>query len=115
MTKREKIIEALEDMATAELVAVYNEYADEVRCEKIWDNDIDEILQGSTPMQVYYSLASDWAPFDEYVVFDGYGRLESFSPCQILDYVFIEEIAEYIIDNEDALLNSEIQEILDEE
>ena len=115
MDKKQKIIEVLEEMATDELIAVYNEYADINRYEKILHNDIDEILCGCTPLEVYRALDSCWNPTDDYAIFNGYGMLESFSECDVLDYIYIDEIADHIINNEDDLNNSDIQDILDDD
>lgn len=115
MNKKEKIVEVLEEMSTAELIDVYNEYAEDNRYEQILDNDIDEILYGSSPMEVYNSLASDWNASDDYTMFNGYGMLESFSEYVLLDYIYIGEIADYIINSGNYFNNYELEEALEDE
>lgn len=115
MNKKDKIIEVLDEMATNELIEVYNEYAGNNRYERILDNNIDEILRGSTPMEVYNALDSNWNASDEYAMFNGNGILESFSEYQVLDYIYIEEIADYIIDSGNDFNNYELEEALEDD
>lgn len=112
MDKKERIMQVLEEMSTDEIIEVYNEYADDNRYERILDNDIDEILSGSTPMEVYNALDSNFNPADDYIMFNGYGMLESFSEYEILDYIYIGEIADYIINSGNDFNNYEIAEAL---
>lgn len=115
MDKKEKIMQVLEEMSTDEIIEVYNEYADDNRYERILNNDIDEILDGSTPMEVYKALASNWNPSDDYAMFNGNGLLESFSEYEVLDYIYISELADYIINTGNDFNNYELEEALNDE
>ena len=55
----------------------------------------------------------NFRPNDCYFKFDGYANLESID--WLKDEIDLDEIADYIIDNENSLGNNEIQKILDED
>lgn len=117
MTKQDKIKELLENMSDGELLSVYNEYCDSAN---IYDNGVydmeefDEIMSGQDPWEIARScFYGDFRPCDKYFSFNGYGNLVSFD--YISDKISVEEIAEYITENNNALYNDDIQEILDEE
>ena len=118
MTRNEKIIAALEEMDGAHLVWIHREYCDAVNAydDVIYNMyDFDEIMNGQTPEwianRIYFG---DYNPNAEYFTFNGYGNVESIFKYQLTDYIDIEEIAAYIDDNDNALYDDEIQEILDE-
>lgn len=117
MNKQDKIKELLEEMSDSELLSVYMEYCDSANiCDGgIYDmDDFDEIMSGSEPWEIARScFYGDFRPCDKYFSFNGYGNLISFD--YISEHIYIDDIARYIIDNEDALNNDDIQEILDEE
>ncbi len=117
MTKQDKIKALLEEMNDGELLSIYKEYCDTA---ERYDDDIytmdefDEIMSGQDPWEIARScFYGDFRPCDKYFSFNGYGNLISFD--YISDKIDVDEIAEYITDNENALYNDDIQEILDEE
>ena len=120
MTRYERIKEILDNMDTAEIIAVHNEYCNE---SNRMDNyiysmaEFDEICDSMEPWEIartcYYG---EFRPCDDYFRFNGYGNFESF------DYwkeessgIYTDDIAEFIDNEENALYCDEIQEILDEE
>ncbi len=117
LSRFEAIKEVLKGLPTAALVSVHNEY-----CEANSDMDnyiysmeeFDEILSGYTPWEVaracYYS--GKFCPAHDYFWYNGYGNLVSDdSPG---DQIYIDDIAAYIDRTDNALYNTEIQELLDE-
>lgn len=115
---RDRIIELLEDMSNEELLNIHREYiyASECYDDEIFSIDrIDEICEGQDAYWIacraYYG---DFRPADPYFKFDGYGNFKSLCEFEIKEYIDIEEITDYIIDNNNALYNDDIQEILDE-
>lgn len=122
MTMKERIIEAIESMPTDEAMPLWNNYCDEANRmdDCIYSMaDFDEYMQDMLPWEIaraaYYS--GNFCPAHDYFWFNGYGNLES------SDYPDIDskspfckdEIASWIVDNENALYCDDIQEILDNE
>ena len=110
MTKKELIIAAMEDMSDSELLCIHREYLDAVNGydDYIYSMDeFDEILHGQTPEwianRVFYG---DFNPNYEYFKFNGYGNLQSICSYELKDYIYIDDIAAYIVDNDDALYNA---------
>lgn len=115
---KEKILELLEDMHESDLLSVHREYLDAVNGydDYIYSMDeFDDILTGQTPeriaCRVFYG---DFNPNSDYFKFNAYGNLQSIYCCELLEYIYIDDIADYIIKNNDSLYNDEIQDILDE-
>lgn len=117
MTRYEKIKSALDEMSTAELVNVYNAYCDAANYmdDYIYNMDeFDEIMSGQTPWEIarcaYYG---DFCPAHDYFWFNGYANLCSadYPP----DIISIEDIAQYVDDNNDDLSNCDLAEILGED
>lgn len=114
MDKREKIIEVLNGLYDYQLLDIYNEYADNNRYERIERVDeADDVFCGMTPTQIINSLADDFNSGDDFMKQNGYGYFETTS--DLTDWVYVDEIADYIIDNENSLGCDDIQDILDEE
>ena len=121
MTRYEKIKEVLnnmiENMEIKELLQIHNEYCVNSNHfdDYIYNMDqIDEELEGCTPHRIacmtYYS--GKFCPAHSYFWYNGYGNLESSD--YPLDKIYIDDIADYIYQTENSLLNSDIQDILDE-
>ena len=117
MTKTEMIKDLLENMSESQLYTIANEYFDKTRYydDRIYDMDeFDEIISGMSTSDIATKIFyGDFRPNDNYFKFDGYANLESFD--YISDEVDLEEIADYIVDNDEDFDNSDIREILDEE
>ena len=117
MTRYEKIKSALDEMSTAELVNVHNAYcgAANYMDDYIYNMDeFDEIMSGQSPWEIarcaYYG---DFCPADDYFWFNGYANLCSadYHP----EIINVEDIAQYVDDNNDDLGDCDLAEILDED
>lgn len=120
MTRYEKIKNALDEMGTAEIIAIHNAYcgASNNMDDYIYDmGEFDEIMGNMTAWEVarvcYYG--HEFCPAHDYFRFNGYANLESFDFAPDGNSgVYTSDIAEFIDREENALDNDEIQEILDE-
>ena len=117
--KFELIIEVLEGLTDDELLNVHREYLKETNGydDKIYTlDDLDMIAEGQ---DAYWLLCrafyGDFNPTADYFKFDGYGNIQSIFSYELSSYIDMEDIAEYCVDNDKALYNDEIQEILDSE
>ena len=117
MIKTEMIKDLLENMSESKLFTIYNEYLDKTEyCDdRIYDmEEFDEIMSGLSPWDVATKIFyGDFRPNDNYFRFDGYANLESFD--YISNEIDFEEIADYIVDNDEDFDNSDIREVLDED
>lgn len=117
MKKFELIKETLDNMSESDLFWLYKEYMNQAQLydDEIFDmEEFDDIMSGSTPTDIAQKIFyGNFRPNDNYFRFDGYANLESID--WLKDEIDLDEIADYIIDNENSLENSEIQEILDED
>ena len=111
---REEVLEMLRDMNDSDLVAVHNEYCDKVSYydDRIYDMyEINDLLYGRSPLEIITD-ARDVDANDSYIRYDGYGNLESTDYPQ--DWMDLDEIADYIVENDEALYNDDIRDLLDE-
>ena len=118
MEKREKLVEYINSLDDDDLIELHNSYCEAAGYEydRIYSMyELDELLEGSTPTDILLrGFYGDFNPRHAFFWFNGYGNLDS------ADYmggtpICAEDIADYILSNEDSLGNDEIQEILDEE
>lgn len=78
------------------------------------DEDFFETYFEGKPMEAVRAVSfGEYKYNDEYVMFNGYGNLETFNSIDdiVTDY---SEIVEAIIDNENQISNNEILELLEE-
>ena len=117
MEKFELVKETLDNMSESDLFWLYKEYVCQAQLydDEIFDmNEFDEIMCASTPTDIAQKIFyGNFRPNDSYFRFDGCANLESID--WLKDGIDLDEIADYIIDNENSLGNNEIQEILDED
>ena len=117
MTKTGMIKDLLENMSESKLYTIANEYFDKTEYydDRIYDmEEFDEIMNGMSPSDIALKIFyGDFRPNDHYFKFDGCANFQSFD--YISDEVDLEEIADYIVDNDEDFDNSDIREILDEE
>lgn len=117
MTTTEMIKDLLENMSESKLFTIYNEYLDKTEYydDRIYDmEEFDEMMDGMSPSDIALKIFyGDFRPNDHYFKFDGYDNLQSFD--YISDEVDLEEIADYIVDNDEDFDNSDIREILGED
>ena len=111
---KDEVMEMLKDMSDDDLVAVHNEY-----CEKVnyyddmiyYMEELDELLHDMTPLEIL-SETRDVDSNDIWIHYNGYGNLEStYFPK---DWMYLDDIADYIVENDDALHNDDIRNLLDE-
>lgn len=120
MTRYDAIKNVLEEMNTADIIAVHNEYCDGSNNmdDYIYGMDeFDEIMGNMLPLDIvraaYYG--HEFNPTHDYFRFNGYANLESFDFASDENSgVYVSDIAAYIDRNNDALNNDDIQAILDE-
>ena len=117
MEKFELVKEILDNMSESDLFWLYKEYVCQAQLydDEIFDmNEFDEIMCASTPTDIALKIFyGDFRPNDNYFKFDGCANLQSFD--YISDEVDLEEIADYIVDNDEDFDNSDIREILGED
>lgn len=108
--------ELLENMSDSELISIWNEYQSNINGDSyIYDmDDFDEIMSGYKPWEIarccFYS--GKFCPANSYFWFNGYGNAESSD--YPIDRIYIDDMIDYIIENNDSLYNDDVQEILDE-
>ena len=118
---KDEIIGLLEGMSDSDKMSIYNEWcmAGDAYDDLIYDNDeygINEFFgEEVKPYDVVSTLHySDYNFTHDYFKVDGYGNLVSFySISSDKSPFYADEIAEYIIDHDDALYNDDIRELLD--
>ena len=115
---KEKILECLEEMKISDLLAIHRKYLESVNGydDFVYSmDDFDEIVDGQSPSwiacRIFYG---DFNPNDTLFKFNGYGNLVSFKEYELSDHIYLDDIADHIIENNDSLYNEDIQEILDE-
>ena len=98
-----QVISELKQTDTNQVVTIYNDYADQNSYEHIYDNDeltLDDIFTSHFDA-IRSAFYGDYNPSHAYFTFNGYGNLQSF---EYLDDdnspIDIEELAQWIVDNE---------------
>lgn len=116
----EKVKAYLEEMNESDLVYLHNQY-----CYGIsdYDNEIftvddffDNVLSGETDLynvacRVFYG---DFNPQADYIKFSAYGNYQSIFKYDVANHIYIDDIADYIVRNNDPLYNDELKELLEE-
>ena len=107
---RKEITEIIEEMGIDEQYYLFCEYCEEANYyddmpERV--DDIDELYYGMKPSEILYKLKGLNTSWD-YFCYNGYGNVEEWEG---IDY--ISDVVDYIIENENALENDDIQEVLD--
>ena len=118
MKRYELIKQYLEEQDNDTLVTIWNEHAREC-CpdDEIFPmDDINEILCGQSAEwlldRMYYG---DFKPCEDFFRFNGYGNLESCMYCNVTDWIFISDLAQYIDEEENDLGDEGLAEILEAE
>ena len=105
-SRYERLCEALNDMSTAELVLVHNDYCEAAGYMDDWIysmDEFDDIMSGQSPWEIarcaYYS--GKFCPAHDWFWFNGYGNLESsdFEP----DIICVPDIARFVDETENTL------------
>ena len=117
MTKREKLIEYINGMGVEEKIALHNTYCDAANCmdDRIYAMDeLKEVLDGVDKWELVRMVQfGSFECTQDFWRFNGYGNLDSYNAWELP--IYAEDIADYILSEEDSLGNDEIQEILDAE
>jgi len=109
----EDITEYLNELTTSELVIIHNEYCQSTNMndEEIYNNDeefFEIFFEGKVLDAVRAVSYGEYKYTDDYVLFNGYGNLESFN--NPTDRVDIAAIAADILENEGNYSNIELEE-----
>ena len=116
MSKKEMIVQVLEDVRERELVRIFNQYLDLVNGfdDYIYHMDeFDEILSDYKPEEIARLIFyGNFNPNYDYFKFNGYGNLQSIPDYALGDFIDIEYVADHIIEYNDSCGNDDIQEIL---
>ena len=116
-TKKNVIQSIIENLDNETLRNVHNKYCEEAQFEDdlIYDNndeEFDEFFADEKPSEIARKISyGDYSFTDPYFIVDGYANLKS---GDVSDFVYPSDIANYVVLNDDALDNDEIQEQLDE-
>lgn len=116
-TKKSAIQSIIESLDDKTLRDIHNKYCEEARYECDWiysnsDDEFDEFFADETPSELARKISyGDYNFTDPYFIIDGYANLKS---GYVTDFVYPSDIAKYVVLNDDALDNDEIQEQLDE-
>ena len=117
MEKRRKLVDYINGMGIEERLALHNAYCDAANCmdDCIYTMDeMEEILDGVDKWDLVRMVQfGDFDCMKEFWGFNGYGNLVSYNAWEVP--VYAEDIANYILSEEDSLGNDEIQEMLDGE
>ena len=116
-TKKSAIQSIIENLDDETLRNVHNKYCEEAQFEDdlIYDNndeEFDEFFADEKPSEIARKISyGDYSFTDPYFIVDGYANLKS---GDVSDFVYPSDIANYVVLENDALGNDEIQEQLDE-
>ena len=121
MTLEEKVREAIDCMQTPDVIGMWNEYC--ISCNMqddiIYDmSDFDEVMEYESPWRIARACCyGDFCAAHEWFWFKSYGNLES-SDFPIIDGdspFSLNNVVDYIVENNDPLYNDEIHMILTKE
>ena len=116
-TKKSAIQSIIENFDDETLRNVHNKYCENARFDedKIYENsdeEFDELFAYEKPSEIARKISyGDYSFTDPYFILDGYSNLKSGNAT---DFAYPSDIANYVVLNDDALDNDEIQEQLDE-
>ena len=116
-TKKSAIQSIIENLDDKTLRDVHNKYCENARFDEdmIYDNsdeEFDEFFADEKPSEIARKISyGDYSFTDPYFIVDGYANLKS---GDVSDFVYPSDIANYVVLENDALDNDEIQEQLDE-
>jgi hypothetical protein len=116
-TTTQQVIDIINDMNEAELVQLNNEYCQSAQYNdnEIFTNDDDffaTFFDGDTIGAVRAVSYGDYNYSHNYVKFNGYGNLESFSYFRVDDLCEnVETMAEYIAENLHDFYQFDIEEV----
>ena len=113
---KERIIDYVKSLSQYDMASVWNSYCDEAGYtdDKVYELDeygINEIFQN--PYDAFRAAVyGEVKPEHDFFKFNGYGNMES---GYVEDLIYVDDLAEYCVDNDFDCEDSGIREILDEE
>ena len=117
MEKRKKLVDYINGMGIEEKIELHNTYCDAANCmdDCIYAMDeLEEVLDGVDKWELVRMIRfGDFDFMKDFWGFNGYGNLDSYDARELP--IYAEDIADYILSEEDSLGDDEIQYILDEE
>lgn len=112
-----KLVDYINGMGVGEKIALHNAYCDAAGCtdDCIYEmEELEEVLDGVEKWTLVNMIRfGDFDFMKDFWKINGYGNLDSYGAWELP--IFASDIADYILSEEDALGNDEIQDILDEE
>lgn len=118
ITKQEKIDaikEILNNLDDSELFGIHCDYCDAINYpdDRMYSmEEFNDLYNGNDPLEIAGAICgTDFSANDNYFWYNGYGNLES---GYAYDHVDTEEVAEWMLENENSLGNDDIQELFDE-
>lgn len=102
--KKSKVLEAVQAVASVNIVNLYNDYAIANNYELIYDN-CDYILNElfSSPADAITHLHKDYRTYHDYCMFDGCGYLASCNFPVEEGWIYPEDIAKWLMRDDSAL------------
>ncbi len=113
----EAITDYLNELDNSDLVRIHNEYCQSANMDsdEIYSNDeefFNMFFEGKVIEAVRAATYGDFNYSHDYVIFNGYGNLDSFN--NPADHVDIAAIAEDILENESNYIDIELEEVEEE-
>lgn len=108
------VTDTIDNMSDSEMINLWNEYCDDNRyyddrIEYFDEGVFNDLMAGKTPYEIYQIIDnSDISFFDDYYRYDGY-ELNTFS--DVYDSIDIDNLVEWVIEEENDLCNSDIDEL----
>jgi hypothetical protein len=108
------VIDTIDNMSDSEMIDLWNEYCGDNgyyydRIEYFDEGVFNDLMAGKTPYEIYQIIDNnDISFFDDYCRYDGY-ELNTFS--DVYDSIDINDLVEWIIEEEKDLCNFDIDEL----
>ena len=111
---RDEVLEMLKDMNDSDLVAVHNEYCEKVRYDDdriYYMEELNELMYSMKPLDILRE-GRNVDTNDDWIRWNGYGNLES-TDCPE-DWMDLDDIADYIVENDEDFDNDDLRDLMDE-
>lgn len=113
---KKKLVDYINSMGVEEKIALHNTFCDAANCmdDCIYAmDDMEEVLDGVDKWELVRMIRfGDFDFMKDFWGFNGYGNLDSYGAWELP--ICANDIADYILSEEDSLGDDKIQEILDE-
>ncbi len=113
---KERIIECINEMETVDLIQLHNEYCVTVNASDNYVysmDDLDMICQGQDAYWIACrTYFGDFNASDDYIMFNGYGNFQTLNDYSVKHHIYIDDIADYIVSNNDPLCNDDLVDIV---